>query len=335
MILKNNRFLQLVPVKYPVIMAPMFLVSNVKMVTEALSCGITAAIPALNYRTITELKSAIRQIKATSDKPFGINLIVNKSNLKYKSQLEACLEEGVDYFITSLGNPKQCIELAHKNGARVFCDVTDLRYALKVEDLGADGVVAVNKHAGGHSGQMPKEELIPLLRDKLHIPIISAGGIANFTHVKEHLDLGAEAVSVGTVFIASTESPVSDAYKQALVDYGAKDVVMTTKMSGSPLTVIKTPYVEQIGTEATWLERLMNKHKWLKKYIKLFIALRGSQAIEKAAFKATYKTVWVAGPVIEYIREIRPVREIVRDLVYGFEMPGDGHASKPAEEKPG
>ncbi|MDC1202533.1 nitronate monooxygenase [Salibacteraceae bacterium] len=133
--------------------------------------------------------------------------------------------------------------------------------------------------------------------------------------VDQHLSFGADAVSVGTVFIASDEAGVSKNYKQALVDYGAKDVVRTTKMSGSALTVINTPYVQSIGTKATFLERLMHKNKWLKKYIKMIIAIRGLKAIENAANKATYKTVWVAGPVIEHIRAIRPVREIVQDLI--------------------
>jgi nitronate monooxygenase len=98
------------------------------------------------------------------------------------------------------------------------------------------------------------------------------------------------------------------------VDYGEKDIVLTTKMSGSHLTVINTPYVQSIGTKATFLERLANKNKWLKKYIKMIIFIKGMRTIEKSAFKATYKTVWCAGPAIEHIHSIRPLREIMKDL---------------------
>jgi nitronate monooxygenase len=130
-------------IDFPVIMAPMFLVSNEKMIVEALNAGITGAIPALNYRTSDELRKAIKWIKSQSSKPFGINLIVNKSNFKYKEQLRICCEEKVDFIITSLGSPEETIKKAHELGIKVFCDVTDLNFALKVEQLGADAVIAV------------------------------------------------------------------------------------------------------------------------------------------------------------------------------------------------
>lgn len=312
--MENAKHRSLFDTEYPIIMAPMFLVSNVEMVKAALDSGITGAIPALNYRTDKELRAAIDEIKAHSDKPFGINLIVNKSNVKYKAQLETCLEKKVDFIITSLGSPKECIERANPLGIKVFCDVIDLKYALKVQEQGADAVIAVNAEAGGHAGNMPSDELIPLLCSELTIPVISAGGVSDASGVQKALSLGAAAVSVGTVFIASEESPVSQDYKQALVDYGAKDIVRTTKMSGSALTVINTPYVQSIGTEASWLERLMHRNKRLKKYIKMLIAFRGMNTIEKAANSATYKTVWVAGPSVEGVHSIEPVSEISKRL---------------------
>lgn len=307
-------------IRYPVIMAPMFLVSNTRMVIAALESGITAAIPALNYRTDKELRAAIAGIRKATDKPFGINLIVNKSNLKYREQLASCVELKVNFIITSLGNPKETIEQSHAAGIKVFCDVTDLKYAMKVEALGADAVIAVNSEAGGHAGNMKAAELIPLLKNNLRIPVISAGGVATGAQLKSVLDLGAEAASIGTIFIASEESPVSAEYKQALIDYKGKDIVMTSRLSGSPLTVINTPYVQQMGTRAGFLERILNKNKWLKKYVKLLLAVKGMKAIEKAAFGSTYKTVWCAGPAIEYIDSIRPLKTIVNSLIAEWEM---------------
>lgn len=300
--------------EFPVIMAPMFLVSNTTMVLAALNSGISGAIPALNYRTDQALREAILEIKAKTNKPFGINLIVNRSNPKYLQQLKTCLELGVDYIITSLGNPEICIKEAHKKGIKVFCDVIDLTYALKVQELGADAVIAVNSAAGGHAGKLDQKSLLESLLPHLHIPIISAGGMATVEHVREALALGATAVSVGTVFIATNEAGVSDEYKEALVEYGAKDIVHTNKMSGSALTVINTPYVKSIGTEATWFEKMLLRNKVLKKYVKMLIALRGIKKIEHAANKATYKTVWVAGPSIEHVHAVRSVSEVAHDL---------------------
>jgi len=306
---------EILGIDHPIIVAPMFLVSNVEMVVEACEAGATAAIPALNYRTNEELIKAIKSIKSKTNKPFGINLIVNKSNPKYLSQLKLLAEEKVDYIITSLGSPAETIKTCKPLGIKVFCDVVDLKYAQKVEEMGADSVIAVNNKAGGHCGPDDLDQLIKELNQNISIPIISAGGVTNVKDVNQAIDLGACGVSVGTIFLAASEAPISNEYKQALIDYGEKDIVLSTKLSGSHLTVINTPYVQSIGTKAAWWEKLMNKNKTLKKWIKLIVALRGMNKIRKSAFKATYKTVWCAGPAIEHIHKIRPLKEILRDLI--------------------
>lgn len=306
-------------IDYPIIVAPMFLISNTKMIKAALANGITAAFPALNYRTDAELRAAIADIRAFTSKPFGVNLIVNKSNLKYKPQLATLLELKVAYIITSLGNPKEVIEQCKPLGIKVFCDVVDLAYAKKVESLGADAVIAVNNRAGGHAGTLSPQKLITLLNENCSIPIISAGGIAHGVDLKHAMDLGAAGASVGTIFIACTESDISPEYKQAMIDYGEKDIVMTTKLSGSALTVINTPYVQKLGTKATWLEWILNNNKALKKYAKMLIAFRGMKKVEKAALGATYKTVWCAGPSIEYVTSIQPMATIIKKLTSEYD----------------
>ena len=295
----------------------MFLVSNVNMLIAAGKAGITGCVPALNYRTIAELRTAIQKIKQQCEGPFGINLIVNKSNFLYKEQLQVCCELKVDYIITSLGSPEETIEQAHKAGVKVFCDVVDLNFAKKVEALGADAIIAVNKEAGGHAGPTSYQELVPELVKHCNIPVISAGGVGNHRQLQHMLSLGAAGVSVGSLFIATTESDVSEDYKQACVNYGAKDIVLTTKLSGTPCTVINTPYVKQIGTGQNWLERLLNSNKRLKKWFKAFTFFKGMKKLQKAAFSATYKTVWCAGPSIEHVKAIRPVADIVKDLTNG------------------
>ncbi|GAB1444514.1 MAG: nitronate monooxygenase [Cyclobacteriaceae bacterium] len=314
-----NTLDQILGIKYPIIMAPMFLISNTKMIKAALDNGITAAFPALNYRTDKELRAAIQDIKSHTDKPFGVNLIVNKSNPKYLGQLETLLELGVAFIITSLGNPKEVIEKAHEKGIKVFCDVVDLKYAQKVEALGADALIAVSSEAGGHVGKIIPKDLITLLKENCNIPIISAGGVALGSDLRQALEWGAAGASVGTIFIACDEADISQEYKQAVVDYGASDIVLTTKMSGSPLTVINTPYVQGIGTEATFWERLMNNNKSLKKYVKMLIAFRGMKQVEKAAKEATYKTVWCAGPAIEHVTSIKPIAQIIQKFTKEFD----------------
>lgn len=305
---------QMLGIDYPIIVAPMFLISNTKMIKAALANGVTAAFPALNYRTDAELRQAIEEIKTATNKPFGVNLIVNKSNPKYKGQLETLLDLKVNYIITSLGSPREVIERCKPLGIKVFCDVVDLAYTKKVEEMGADAVIAVNSRAGGHAGNISPQDLIRQLKENCSLPIISAGGIAKGADIKQVMDWGAAGVSVGTIFIACDEAPISPEYKQAMIEYGEKDIVRTTKLSGSALTVINTPYVQQLGTKANWLEWILNNNKTLKKYAKMIIAFRGMKAVEKAAFGATYKTVWCAGPAIEHVHSIRPMAEIVKTL---------------------
>lgn len=310
------RLSKLLKLKHPIIQAPMFLVSNTAMVIEAMNGGIAGCIPALNYRTLDELRNALRELKAAKVEggSFGFNLIVNKSNIKYKGQLEVICEEGCDFIITSLGSPEETIKQAHKAGIKVFCDVVDLKFAKKVENLGADAIIAVNNEAGGHRGNSKPENLIKELVYNCEIPIISAGGVGCKADIDKMLGYGADGVSVGSPFIASTEANVTQEYKQACVDYGADDIIMTERISGTPCTVINTPYVQKIGTKQSWIESVLNKNKKLKKWVKMIRFSIGMRATEKAAKQATYKTVWVAGPSIEHTNAILPTKAIIEYL---------------------
>lgn len=294
----------------------MFLVTTPEMVIPALKNGITAAIPAANYRKNGELKAAILYIKSQTNKPFGINLVVNKSNTRYKQQLSEIIDAKPAFIITSLGNPQNAIEAAHKHGIKVFCDVVDARFAQKAESLGADALIAVNSKAGGHSGIFPPKTLMKDLEQKCNIPIIYAGGIATHDDFENAMQIGAAGVSVGTVFIASEECKVSDEYKNAIVKYGAKDIVMTTKLSGTPTAVINTPYLQQIGSEPNIWERIINSNSRLKKFAKTIMMKAGMNKLYNAAFKATYKTIWCAGVSIEHVHEIKPIAKIINDLTF-------------------
>lgn len=314
--MKNQSTLaDLLGIDHPILLAPMFLISNTKMVVAALQEGCTAAIPALNYRTDKELRDSIMEIRSITQKPFGINLIVNKSNPKYKSQLKTLVDLEVDFIITSLGNPKQVIDACKPLKTKVFCDVTDVKYARKVEGLGADAVIAVNSQAGGHCGNFSANELILSLKNKCNLPIISAGGISDREGIQAIMEKGAVGVSIGSIFIATKESDVSEAYKQAIVEYGKADIIKTSKLTGSDLTVINTPYVNKIGSKSNLLEFLVNNSPVFKKYTKMILAWRGMNKVKNSAFKANYNNIWCAGPSIEAVKTIRSVKEVISDLV--------------------
>ena len=314
--MKKITLTDLVGVKHPIIMAPMFLVTNTKMMIEALNSGIAACVPALNYRTNNELRTAIKKIRAnTSSTGLGVNLIVNKSNLKIEQQLHTCVQLGVDFIITSLGNPKKVIDICKTRNIKVFCDVIEETHAIKVENLGADALIAVNKDAGGHAGKLSSQELFNVISDCCNLPIISAGGIGTKEGVRKTLSIGFSGLSIGSPFIACKEAHISEEYKEACVTYGKKDIVLTNKISGTPCTVINTPYVQEVGTKQNWIESLLSKNKRLRKWIKMLTFLKGMKTVEKAAFSSTYRTVWCAGPSIEHTKKILHVKEIVSNLI--------------------
>lgn len=301
----------LLGIEFPVIMAPMFLVSSVDMIAAAGNSGIAGCIPALNFRTIEELDKALKEIRSKTKGPIGVNIIVNKSNVLAKKHLHTCLDNGVDFFITSLGSPEEVIKESKKQGVKVFCDVIEKEYAKKVEGLGADAVIAVNSGAGGHLGNIPATILIPLLKETCKIPVISAGGVGTGAGILSMLALGADGLSIGSPFIATKESHVSDEYKKACIQYGAQDIVVTTKLSGSRCTVINSPYVRKIGVEQNAVEKFLNNNRQMKKYAKMLTYYKGMKLLEKAAFSANYKSVWCAGSSIEFTKEIDSVSDIV------------------------
>ena len=306
-------------IKYPIILAPMFLVSNNKMLVQAYKNGFIGCIPSLNYRTPELFAAAMAELRKDCDGKFGINLIVNKSNVHLKDHLDVLEKFPPAFVITSLGSPEEVIRRLKPLGVKILCDVVDVEYAKKVESLGADALIAVNSGAGGHAGPIAASILVPMLMSATKIPVISAGGVGTGAGLLSVLALGAEGVSIGSPFIATTESGVSLEYKQAAVDYGAKDIVMTNKISGSPCSVILTPYVKKIGTEQNFVENFLNHNKKIKKYAKMLTYYKGMKAVENAAFAATYKTVWVAGPTIEFSRRIEDVPTIIKRIISEYE----------------
>lgn len=311
----KTAFTEMMKCELPIIGAPMFLVSNEDMVTAISEAGGVGTFPALNYRPIEQYKKALIEIKSRTKKPIGVNIIVNKSNARQVDDVKYALDAGVELFITSLGSPKQVILDAHKNGAKVVCDVTNLEHALKVQDMGADGVIAVAAGAGGHAGPISPFVLLPWLKDKLQIPVIAAGGIADGRTMAASIVLGASAVSVGTRFIASTEAGVDMAYKNAIVKATAEDIVMTTRISGTPASVIRTPYIDKIGLDLPWYLKMLKNQKFSKKYVVPLIHLLGMRQLEAAAKGPTWKTVWTAGQSVGLVDDILSCDEIMKKLV--------------------
>jgi len=316
----QTKLTEVLNIDFPMIMAPMFLVSNEAMVKAGMSSGIAATFPSLNYRNEGELEKLLDALNAAKESlggkgTYGVNLIVQKTNPLYEKHLAVCVAKKVPFYITSLGNPKQVIEEAHKYGAKVFCDVTNIEHAQKCNDLGCDGFIAVGQGAGGHAGPNTLQVLIPSLHH--HFPdkiVIAAGGIAGGEGILSMLALGAAGVSVGTRFIASIEAGVSNDYKNAVVSSKMSDIVLTEKISGTPCTIINTPFAKKIGYRQNWMERLLSNNATTKKYFKMWVQLSGMKKLEKSIHPGNYQTLWCAGQSVELIDDIASCADIIKRM---------------------
>ena len=315
----KNSLTQLLNLDFPVIMAPMFLVSNPKMVKVAMKTGIAGTFPSLNYRNENELEKVLDELNAfkttVNTGTYGVNLIAQKTNPLLEKHLQACVSRKVPFYITSLGTPKEIIDKAHSYGAKVFCDVVNIEYAKKCADLNCDGFIAVGQGAGGHAGPFPLQVLVPSLRKNFpNIPIVAAGSIANGAGILSALALGASGSSIGTRFIASMEADVNPGYKNAVINAGMEDIVMTTKISGSPCNIINTPYAKKIGYTQNFIERYLSQHPKTKKWFKMLVQYRGMKKLERSVLPANYQTLWCAGQSVELINEIQSCEDIIKQL---------------------
>ena len=220
--------------KLPVIAAPMFLTSGPELVIACSNAGIVGTFPALNQRTsagVDEWLTTIRAGLKADAAPFGVNLIVHKTNPRVAADLALCVKYRVPVVITSLGAAADVVDAVHGYGGVVFHDVTTARHAKKAAEAGVDGLILVASGAGGHAGTLSPFSLMAEVREFFDKTVLLAGCISTGGDVAAALMMGADLAYMGTRFIATTESMASDINKQMLVDAGASDILYTPAIS--------------------------------------------------------------------------------------------------------
>ena len=219
--------------KYPIVAAPMFILSNKEMLLACAEAGILGSMPSLNARTPEKLKADLEWLRSKTDKPFAINMTIGLTNPKrLEIDVALCEEFKVPVWITSYGNPTEIVKRAQQQEATVFHDVINLKHALKAQSAGVDAIIGVGAGAGGYAGRISPYALIPYLKENLNVPVFAAGCISTGRQIAASLALGAELAYMGTRFIASTECGAVEAYKQAVIDSTPEDIVYTNKVSG-------------------------------------------------------------------------------------------------------
>lgn len=305
-------------VQVPLICGPMYPCSNpelVAAVSEAGGLGVVQPL-SLTYVHGYEFRAGLRYIRSLTAKPIGFNALIEGNNKAYldrmRGWIDAALEDGVRFFITSLGNPRWVCERVHAVGGVVYHDVTERKWAEKGVAAGADGLIAVNARAGGHAGSRSPEALLEELAS-FGKPIVSAGGVGTPEEFARQLRLGYAAVQLGTRFIATVECKASDAYKRAIVAASEDDIVLTERLTGVPVAVIRNAHVERLGTKAGRFARWMLKGRKTKHWMRTWYALHSLRRLKKSLLTDDARgEYWQAGKSVAGIHEVEPAAQIVR-----------------------
>ena len=322
-------------IEVPLICGAMYPCSNPELVAAVSAAGGIGIVQPISMTYVHghDFRDGLRLIRRITDRPIGMNALIEKSSKTYRERMDRwvdeALEEGVRFFVTSLGNPRWVVERVHAAGGFVYHDATERKWGEKGADAGVDGLIAVNRRAGGHAGPSGVEALYEELAP-IGLPIVCAGGVATGEDFVHALSVGYAGVQMGTRFIATTECRASDAYKQAIVDADEEDIVLSERITGVPVAVIRTPYIERMGTKAGPFARFLLRGKRTKHWMRSFYALKAIWQLKRSSLDETgSKDYWQAGKSVAGVDAIEPAGEIVRRLAAAAEAAAPSPAEFP------
>ena len=304
----TNKITELFDIKYPIIQAGMIWNSGWKLASAASNAGALGLIGAGSmYPDV--LREHIKKCKNATNKPFGVNVPMLYPNIE--EIMNIIVEEGVNIVFTSAGNPKTWTPWLKEKGITVVHVVSSVKFALKAQDAGVDAVVAEGFEAGGHNGREETTTLtlIPMVKDQLDIPLIAAGGIANGQAMLAVMVLGADAVQVGSRFVASTESSAHEAFKKVVVDAKEGDTQLTLKEL-APVRLIKNKFFNELQE----LYKIAPSIDDLK-------LLLGRARAKRGMFEGDLEDGELEiGQIAGLIHDIKPAAEIVDDMITEFKL---------------
>ncbi len=306
-------------VEHPIICGAMYPCSNPELVAAAANGGGMAVLQpvSLTYVHGWDLREGIRYIRSLTDKPIGFNALIEKGSKKYIERMsewiDIALEEDIRFFVTSLGKPDWVCERVHAKGGFVYHDVTTRKHAMKGIECGVDGLICVNNRAGGHLGGDSAAAMYAELSD-LDIPLICAGGIGSEEELVEVMAMGYAGVQMGTRFIATSECNSPDDYKQAIVDAREEDIVWTNRLTGVPISVIRSEGYQQ---ENSWMMRKWLSSRW-KHSARMFLNLLSFSKLRRLekgkGSTAKKKEFFSAGKSVETVHSVESATVIMARL---------------------
>ncbi len=312
----SQQFLLDTGAEIPVVCGPMYPGSNPELVAAASNAGAFGVVQPVALTSLYghDFREGLQLIKKLTNKPFGVNFtIFGGANKKYHDQMkkwmEISIEEGVKFFLTSLGKPHEIVKIAKKHDIKVYHDVPNKKVALAMRDAGVDGLNCINWRGGGQTGIQSAEQFIEELHD-IGIPLICAGGISDANDLQKALDMGYAGVQMGTRFLATHECKVTDSYKQAIVDSNEEDIVWTNKIAGNNSSVIRTADIMRGGLRTGPIINFMLRRRKLKKYARMYLMSKGLKNYSRTAFDDNVQ-FWQAGKGVANIKSVDSVANVV------------------------
>ena len=301
----KSRICGILGIKYPIFQGGMAWVADASLAAAVSNAGGLGLISSVNAGT-EAVRNEVRKCRELTDKPFGVNIMLQAPNAAEIAQM--VIDEGVKILTTGAGSPAQYMPAWQEAGIKVIPVVASVALALKMQAIGATAVVAEGAESGGHVGELHTMALLPQVVDGLDIPVIGAGGICDAREAAAAFILGADAIQVGTRFLAAEECTAHQNYKDKILKATDISTIVTGKTLGHPVRSLKTPFSKTFAK--------MEADPSVKPEEILSF---GTGALRKAVKEGDPNGSYMAGEVAGMVRKIEPAKDIVEDLILGAE----------------
>jgi nitronate monooxygenase len=305
----KTRFTEEFGIEHPIVLGGMMGVGRAELVSAAANAGALGFLTALTQPTPEDLVKEIARTREMTDRPFGVNVTVLPTlrPVPYEEYIQAIVEGGIEIVETAGRNPEPFMPALKAAGVRVIHKCTSVRHSVKAEKIGCDAVSIDGFECAGHPGEddIPGLVLIPCTADQVKIPLIASGGFGDARGLVAALALGAEAINMGTRFLATAECPVHENMKQKLVESGERDTMLIFRSMRNTARVFKNKIAEEVG-------EIESKGGTIKDVAHLVSGERGRAAMNDGELDGG---IWSAGMVAGLIHDIPTCRELVERII--------------------
>ena len=301
----KSRICEILGIEYPIFQGGMAWVADAELAAAVSNAGGLGLISAINAGT-EAVRNEIRNCKTLTDKPFGVNIMLQASNAAEIAEM--IVEEGVKIVTTGAGSPAKYLPMWKENGIKVVPVIACVAHAIKMQAAGVDAIVAEGAESGGHVGELHTMPLIPQIVDAVEIPVIAAGGICDGRGAAAAFMLGAEGVQVGTRFLSASECNVHENYKEKILKATDISTIVTGKSLGHPVRSLKTPFSRTFA-------KMESDPNVTPEEVLAF----GGGALRKAVQEGDIDGSYMAGECAGMVNKIEPAAAIVEDIILGAE----------------